>query len=90
MNKTELIRKLAEETQMSHARAAQAVNSLLGSIEDALKRGEKVSLVGFGSFATYRRSARIGRNPKTGETINIGPKTQVRFKAGATLLRRVR
>ncbi len=85
MNKAELIRKVAADTSLPRSHAERAVSSLLGAIEGALIKGDKVTLVGFGSFNVHSRASRIGRNPKTGETIQIRPKKVVKFKAGTRL-----
>lgn len=85
MNKGDLVNKLAESTDLSKAQATDALNVVLNSISDALKDGDKVALVGFGTFATAHRAERQGRNPRTGESITIAAKTTVKFKAGKEL-----
>jgi DNA-binding protein HU-beta len=85
MNKSDLIGRVAEVSDLSHAKAEIAVNSMLDAIGEALNSGQKVTLVGFGTFKTYERSARKGRNPKTGESIDIASKRVVKFKAGTRL-----
>jgi DNA-binding protein HU-beta len=85
MNKAELIRRVAGETGLPRSHAERVVSTLLKEIEDALIEGEKVTLVGFGSFNVHSRPARKGRNPKTGEMIKIKPKKVVKFKAGTRL-----
>ena len=69
MNKSELIDAVAESTGLSKADSTRALDSVLGAITDSLKKGDQVSLVGFGSFLVRKRSARTGRNPQTGERI---------------------
>lgn len=90
MNKSELITKVSEKTKISHAQAEHSVNALLSTIEEALRKGEKVSLVGFGSFTTQKRKARAGRNPKSGVMIKIPAKTVVKFKAGSKLVKKIK
>ena len=85
MNKTELIDKVAKEGALSKSAAEQVVNSVFSAIAEAMKSGDKVTLVGFGTFSTSERAAREGRNPKSGETINIPAKKVVKFKAGSKL-----
>jgi DNA-binding protein HU-beta len=90
MNKAELIRRVAADAALPHSHAERAVTALLGTIERALTKGDKVTLVGFGSFTVHGRSARMGRNPKSGATIQIKPKKVVKFKAGTRLAGSVR
>jgi len=85
MNKGDLINRVAESADLSKAQATEAVNSLLNCIGDTLKDGDKVSLVGFGTFSTAHRAARIGRNPKTGASLQIAAKNVVKFKPGKEL-----
>lgn len=85
MNKTELIDAIAEEAGLSKADAKKALEAFLANIEKTLKKGDKISLVGFGSWSVSEKPAREGRNPKTGETIKIAAKKVVKFKAGAEL-----
>lgn len=85
MNKSDLIGSVAEKTELTKKDAEKAVNAIFQSIEDALAKGDKVQLVGFGTFETKERAARIGRNPRTGQEIKI-PATKVPgFKAGKAL-----
>lgn len=86
MNKTELTNKIAEGSGLSKANAKKALEATLEAISEALKAGDKVALVGFGTFSTATRAARQGKNPLTGEVINIAEKTVVKFKAGADLI----
>ena len=89
MNKTELIDAMAEKAGISKAAAKKALESFLENIGESLKKGNRVSLVGFGSWAVTKRAAREGRNPQTGKTINIGAKNVVKFKPGADLQKAV-
>jgi DNA-binding protein HU-beta len=85
MNKTDLINKVAEATQMTKKDAAKSVEAVFNAITDALRAGEKVQLIGFGNFEVKERAPRKGRNPQTGEEIEI-PATKVpSFKAGKQL-----
>ena len=85
MNKAELINAVAAATEFSKKDAEAAVTATLEAITDALKDGDKVQLVGFGSFEVKKRAARIGRNPKTNATIEIPASTVPVFKAGKAL-----
>ena len=85
MNKAELIDAMAESAGLSKADAKRALDGFTGSVEGALAGGDRVSLVGFGSWSVSERSARTGRNPRTGKEIKIAAKKVVRFKAGAEL-----
>ena len=85
MNKGDLINRVAESANISKTQASEAVNCVLECIGETLKDGNKVSLVGFGTFSTTRREARVGRNPKTGEPLQIAAKTVVKFKPGKEL-----
>ena len=85
MNKTELIDAMSSDAGISKAAAKKALESFLGSVGGTLKKGGRVSLVGFGSWSVSRRAARDGRNPQTGATIKIAAKNVVKFKAGAEL-----
>ena len=89
MNKTELIDAMAADAGITKAAAKKALESFLGSVEGTLKKGGRVSLVGFGSWSVSQRSAREGRNPQTGKTIQIAAKNVVKFKAGADLQKAV-
>ena len=86
MNKTELVEKVAKECTLSKSTAEEVLNSVLSAITEAMKTGDKVSLLGFGTFSVSERASREGRNPKTGETITISAKKVVKFKAGSKLL----
>ena len=85
MNKTELIDAIAQDAGITKVDAKKALESFLSNIEAALKKGDKVSLVGFGSWSVSERAARDGRNPQTGKTIKIAAKNVVKFKAGSEL-----
>ena len=85
MNKTELINAVAAKAEISKKDAEKALAAVLGSIEDALKAGDKVQLIGFGTFEVKERAARTGHNPKTGEAIEIAAAKVPSFKAGAAL-----
>lgn len=85
MNKGDLISKVAEGANISKAQATEALNTVLSSIGETLKDGDKVSLVGFGTFSINHRDARTGRNPQTGKSIQIPSKNIVKFKPGKEL-----
>ena len=85
MNKGELVEKIASECALGKTVAEQVVASVFGAIADAMKAGDKVTLVGFGTFSVSERAAREGRNPQSGETIQIPAKKVVKFKAGTKL-----
>jgi DNA-binding protein HU-beta len=85
MNKTELIDAIASESKLSKVDAKKALDAFTKVTTKALKKGDKLALVGFGSFSVTKRSAREGRNPQTGKTIKIAAKNVVKFKAGADL-----
>ncbi len=89
MNKTNLIDAMAEDAGISKASAKKALESFLGNVEKSLKGGDRVSLVGFGSWSNTKRAAREGRNPQTGKTIKIAAKNVVKFKAGSDLQKAV-
>ncbi len=85
MNKQELIAAIATDSGLTKVEAEKALNSVTSNITAALTRKDKVTLVGFGTFSTSDRAARIGRNPRTGESINIAATTVPKFKAGKEL-----
>lgn len=85
MNKQELIAKIAKDTGATKTLSAQAVDSLIEGITKALKKGDTVTFVGFGTFKTSQRKARTARNPQTGATIKIPKRKAVRFVAGKAL-----
>ena len=85
MNKAELIDAIASESGLSKVDAKKALDGFVTATANALKSGDRISLVGFGSFSVSNRAARTGRNPQTGKEIQISAKNVVRFKAGAEL-----
>ncbi len=85
MNKAELVAQLAEDAGVTKTQANAALDSFVDTVTKALKKGDKVTLVGFGTFSVSKRAARTGRNPQTGETIKIKAKKVARFKAGKEL-----
>ncbi len=85
MNKGDLINAIAEDADLSKAKAGEALDAMLEAITDALKKGDKVSLIGFGTFSVSRRAARDGHNPATGKKIKIPAKNVAKFKPGAKL-----
>ena len=85
MNKGELIESIAKQSGLTKADSARALDACLDAVTGSLMKGERVTLPGFGTFATSKRSARTGRNPQTGETIKIKAKTVAKFKAGKKL-----
>lgn len=85
MNKTELIAAIAEKTEMSKKDSERALNAILDAVSAALKADDKVRLVGFGTFELKKREARVGRNPSTGEAIDIPASCVPVFKAGKEL-----
>ncbi len=89
MNKAELIDAMASNAGLSKADAKRALDAFVETTTGALKKGDRISLVGFGSFSVSKRAARTGRNPQTGKEIKIAAKNVVRFKAGADLSKKV-
>jgi len=85
LNKAELITSIAEKSGLTKKDSEKALNAFIESVEEALAQGEKVQLVGFGTFESRRRSARKGRNPQTGEEIDIPAANMPAFKAGKAL-----
>jgi DNA-binding protein HU-beta len=85
MNKAELVAKIAEGAELTKTQAQKALNSFIGVTTTALKAGDKIALVGFGTFSAVTRAARIGRNPQTGKTIKIAAKTSGKFTPGKAL-----
>ena len=85
MNKTQLIDAMAEKSGLNKADSKRALEAFIGATTDALRGDDRVALVGFGSFSVAERAARTGRNPKTGESIQIAAKKVVKFKAGSDL-----
>ena len=85
MNKTELVAAMAEQTNLSKKDAEAALKAFIDVVSEELKKGEKVQLVGFGTFKVSERAAREGRNPQTGETMEIKASKTPKFKAGKAL-----
>ncbi len=85
MNKTELVAAIVEKTELSKKDAEKAVKAFTEVVADELKKGEKIQLVGFGTFEVAERPAREGRNPQTGETLTIAASKTPKFKAGKAL-----
>jgi DNA-binding protein HU-beta len=85
VNKSELIELVAEKADISKSTAGDALDAVLGGITNALKSGDSVTFVGFGTFSVSARAARDGRNPRTGETIKIKASNLAKFKAGKAL-----
>jgi DNA-binding protein HU-beta len=85
MNKAQLIDAIAEKANLTKADSKKALDAFVDATSDALKNGDRVALIGFGSFSVASRSARTGRNPQTGKTIEIAEKKVVKFKPGAEL-----
>ena len=89
MNKSDLISKMAGDAGITKSQATEALNSFLDATSGALKKGDKLILVGFGTFSVSKRAARTGRNPRTGAEIKIAAKNVVKFKAGSDLSSKV-
>ena len=85
MNKSELIEHIAKQADISKAAAARALEALLAGVTKSLKKGDSVTLVGFGTFAVTKRAARNGRNPRTGATIKLKAAKVPKFRAGKAL-----
>jgi DNA-binding protein HU-beta len=85
MNKGDLINKVAEGAGITKAQASDALNAVIEGISGALKSGDKITLIGFGTFSVSQRDARTGRNPQTGASIKIPAKNMVKFKPGKEL-----
>jgi len=90
MNKAQLIDAIAKDAKITKADAGKVLNATTTSITKALKKGDRVALVGFGSFSIAKRAARNGRNPQTGKAIKIAAKKVAKFKAGAELAKAVK
>src|SRR2546423_12421906 len=89
MNKADLIDRIAGGCSISKAQAATAIDTAVDSITTALKKGDRVALIGFGTFSVSQRKARNGRNPQTGATIKIAPRRVAKFTAGGELKKAV-
>lgn len=90
MNKGDLVARIAKETKMSKNQSELAFNSLIGAITASLKKGQKVTIVGFGTFSVAKRKARAGRNPQTGALIKIAARKVPKFAAGSELKKAVK
>lgn len=89
MNKADLVNSLSAKTGLTKTKSNEVVDAIVSTITESLRNGEKVTLVGFGTFTTSKKEARKGRNPKTGETLEIPAKTVAKFKAGSELTKSV-
>ena len=85
MNKSELVTKIAEGAELTKVQAERALNSFIAATTTALKTGDKITLVGFGTFSAVTRAARTGRNPQTGKEMKIAAKTNGKFSPGKSL-----
>ena len=85
MNNTELVAAIAEKTELSKAQSEKSLKAFIETVEETLKAGEKVQLVGFGTFEVAKRPARTGHNPRTGKSIKIKACKAPKFKAGKAL-----
>lgn len=85
MTKTDLIAKMAKDAKVTKAAAAKALDSLIDGVKKSLKKGDKVTLIGFGTFSVTQRKARKGRNPQTGKEIKIPARKAPKFSAGKAL-----
>ncbi len=90
MTKAELVAKVAKDAKITKAAAGKALNGVIDGITKALKKGDRVSLVGFGTFSISKRKARTGRNPQTGKPIKIAARKVAKFKAGSELRKSVK
>jgi DNA-binding protein HU-beta len=90
MNKGQLIDAIAKDSKLTKADSGKALDAIVNAISKSLKKGERVALVGFGTFSIAKRAARTGRNPQTGKPIKIAAKKVAKFKAGAELAKAVK
>jgi len=90
MTKADLVARMAKDAKISKAAAGKALNGAIDGISKALKKGDSVTLVGFGTFSVSKRKARTGRNPQTGKPIKIAARKVAKFKAGAYLKKAVK
>ena len=90
MNKGDLVAKIASDAGLTKSQAEAAVNSFIGAVTGALKRGQKVTLVGYGTFSVAKRKARAGRNPQTGAVIKIAARKVPKFTPGSELKKAVK
>jgi DNA-binding protein HU-beta len=89
MNKQELIDAIAKESKLTKVDTKKALDAMIKSVTKSLKKGDKVILVGYGTFSGVKRAARMGKNPRTGQAIKIPAKKTVKFKAGSDLAKAV-
>ena len=89
MNKNDLIKSIASSANISKVAAEKGLNGMLSTMAEAMEEGERVTLVGFGSFSIVERAPRLGRNPKTGESVPIPPRKAVKFRPGKELSQKV-
>ena len=89
MNKADLVNAIAAESKLTKAQSTRALEAFVTATTKALKKGDRVALVGFGSFSVTKRAARNGRNPQTGKTLKIAARKVAKFKAGADLKKTV-
>lgn len=89
MNKADLVNSISEKTGLTKTKSNEVIDAFVESVTESLKSGDKVTLVNFGTFNTSKRDARKGRNPKTGETIEIPAKRVARFKVGTGLSKNI-
>ena len=90
MTKADLVARMAKDAKISKAAAGRALNGAIDGVTKALKKGDSVTLVGFGTFSVSKRKARTGRNPQTGKPIKIAARKVAKFKAGAHLRKAVK
>ena len=89
MNKNDLIQSIASSAQISRTAAERGLNGLLTTMSAAMKEGQRITLIGFGSFSVVERAPRTGRNPKTGESVPIPPRRAVKFRPGKELSEKI-
>ncbi len=90
MNKNDLVKSIAKSANISKVVAERGLNGMLSTISNAIECGERVTLAGFGSFSLVKRAPRLGRNPKTGEPVEIPSRRSVRFNPGSKLVQKIR
>ena len=89
MNKSDLVNEVSVITGLTKTKSSETIDAIVSVIEKSLSKGEKVNLVGFGSWETSKRSERVARNPKTGEEVKVPAKTVARFKPGSNLIKQI-
>ena len=89
MNKSDLVQLIAQSAEISKVAAERGLNSMLQSMSDAMEEGERVTVVGFGSFSVVDRAPRLGRNPRTGEEVPIPHRRAVKFRPGKELMQKI-